>query len=175
VALSLEDIYFITSIIVIVGGGISTMLYFIWNTSRRFTTLHLEKEQLLAQYTRDLALIERKHLEDVKALQDEIQRQIIERKDDMTTESLQRKDDLTNIQKQIDGVKSDVKSLLAKIEVNIANIEQSKEVHDELCEADERNIKFFTDWNQRIEDRIEALRKEYLHMLVSFHKPDTKT
>jgi chromosome segregation ATPase len=173
--LSLEDLYFIVSIIIIIGSAICTIIYFIWNTSKKFTTLQLEKEQLLAQYERDLASIEKKHLNDVQALSNEIQRQTIERRDDMTQESLQRKDDLNNIQKQIESLKADVKGLLSKIEVNVAAIETSKEVHDELCQEDEKNVKFFTDWNQRIEDRIEALRKEYLHMLTVFHGPETKT
>ena len=77
-----------------------------------------------------------------------------------------------NINKNIEKTNADVKGLLSKIEVNETNIETSQRVHVDLRNEDQRIIDFMTDWIQRVEDRIEDLRAEYLRMLTCYTGPN---
>jgi len=179
VVAGLEDVYFIVTIL----GAFATSIYFIWNTSRKFTTIELNVDLLqskhsedmtniMEKYNADILRIQTQHLEDVKALENEIQRQIVERRDDISKQSLQQKDEMNNINKNIEKTNADVKGLLSKIEVNETNIETSQRVHVDLRNEDQRIIDFMTDWIQRVEDRIEDLRAEYLRMLTCYTGPN---
>jgi len=136
----------------------------IWNMSRRFTTIEVSQQNMkdeLHQTTKGLA--------------EEINRQKIERQEDIGKALLSEKEELNIVQKQIDSSKGDIKGLLSKIEVNDTRINHSDEIHLELKDGINRTrqevekriqeqVEFFTKWNQRIEDRIEDLRKQLIQM-----------
>jgi len=136
----------------------------IWNMSRRFTTMEVVQQNMRDELHTT-----------TKGLADEISRQKIERQEDIGKALLQEKEELNQLQKQIDSSKGDIKSLLSKIEVNDTKIQQSEKVHEELkgetmrvhqeaTKTIQQHVDFFAKWNQRIEDRIEDLRKQIIQM-----------
>jgi len=132
----------------------------IWNMSRRFTTIEVSQNNMKDELHTT-----------TKGLAEEISRQKIERQEDISRALLAEKEEINQLQKQIDSTKSDVKSLLSKIEVNDTRINQSERVHEQLADETARvhqeavktiqtHVDFFAKWNQRIEDRIEDLRRQ---------------
>jgi predicted nucleic acid-binding Zn-ribbon protein len=136
----------------------------IWNMSRRFTTIEVSLQNVKDEL----------HIT-TKGLAEEISRQKIERQEDIGKALIAEKEELNTIQKQIDMAKGDIKGLLSKIEVNDTRINHSDEVHTDLKgsingvrqDVEKRiqeHVEFFSKWNQRIEDRIEDLRKQLIQM-----------
>lgn len=162
------------TISIIVGSlvGFGALLTIIWNFSKKITTIELNLAQRKTEYKDDLARLQEQHLKDVKALETEIQRKAIERREDIAKAMIQHKDDIVNISKQLDSQKADIKSLLSKIEVAYTSITTGEKTHAEIKAEMNRLIGFFTDWIQRVEDRIEGLRKEFLNMFTAFHSHD---
>jgi len=144
--------------------AIVTISLVIWNMSRRFTTMEVQQQNMKEELHTT-----------TKGLAEEISRQKIERQEDIGKALLQEKEELNMLQKQIDSSKGDLKGLLSKIEVNDTRIAQSERVHEELRQETSRvhqeatkviqtHVDFFAKWNQRIEDRIEDLRRQLIQM-----------
>lgn len=136
----------------------------IWNMSRRFTTIEVSLQNMKDEL----------HIT-TKGLAEEISRQKIERQEDIGRALLAEKEELNTVQKQIDSSRGDIKGLLSKIEVNDTRINHSDQIHSELKDNNNRtredlqkriqeHVEFFSKWNQRIEDRIEDLRKQLIQM-----------
>jgi len=147
----------------------AVLLGIVWNISRKFTTLELDVKTLKEAVSADILRMQNQHIKDAKALEMEIQRQVVERRDDIAKTSLQHKDDLNNIQSQLDASKADIKGLLSKIEVAYTSIHTGEKTHDEQKAEIHRLHSFYADWIQRVEDRIENLRDEFLSMFAGFH------
>ena len=137
----------------------TALIAVIWNISRKFTTLELDAKTGKEQHFNDIARLENKINEFDKNLVKQISDAKVERKEEISKALGNSVDRYEGLQRQIDGVRSDVKDQSSRITTVITKADFIEKQIKELKECDEKNMQFVTDWNQRIEDRIEAAIK----------------
>jgi predicted nucleic acid-binding Zn-ribbon protein len=153
------DIVSIVSFAIILG--------IVWNMSKKFTTLENDGKTGKEAHYHDVKEIK----ENINNLEKELIQRIsdarVERKEEIAKTVGNNIDKFEALQKQIDGTKSDLKDVSTRVtQVNTKTEYIEKEIV-ELKECDAENKKFVIDWNQRIEDRIEATIK-YIREIVAF-------
>lgn len=156
--------------------GFIGLLVLVWNMSRRFTTLENDAKTGKEQHNNDVKSLK----EDVNKLEKELIQRIsdtkVEQKEEIQKTVGNNFDRFENLQKQIDGSRSDLKDVSTRVTTVNTKTEYIEKEIGELKQCDAANHRFFTDWNQRIEDRIEEarneigkLRSEFVNMFTAFH------
>jgi hypothetical protein len=148
----------------------------VWNMSKKFTTLENDAKVGKEQHNNDVKEMK----EDVNQLEKDLIQRIsdakVERKEEISKAVGNNFDKFENLQKQIDSSRSDMKDVSTRVtQVNTKTEYIEKEIK-ELKQCDQTNHDFHTKWTQRVEDRIEAARKEtgalrhdFVNMFRSFH------
>jgi predicted nucleic acid-binding Zn-ribbon protein len=152
---------------VIIGTGLITLSLVIWNASRRITTM----EVCLANQGKEMLEIKNQikteHEADIKRVELEISNAKSERIKQIGDAKLDLKDDFTTMQKQIDSVRADVKDANTRVTVVSVKVDAHEAEQQKLHDRINDNLKFITDWNQRIEDRIKEAENKAIALVES--------
>ena len=166
------DIAEITAIIT----GFSIVAFIIWNSSKKAASMEIKLNQIDKKQDKEITEIRREHNDDVVELRKEMSNQDneaikqigiarVERKEEITKAIINQHERLEVLQRQIDQLKSDIKDLSTRITVSGTKSDVFEREVERLCEESAEAKKFFADWNQRIEDRIENSKKELMGMM----------
>lgn len=114
----------------------------------------------------NIANQDKKHIEDINEIKVKLEQSKTERRDEIRDSLENQTKKFEAVQDQIDGMRSDVKDISSRVTQNDQKAKYADEAINEI-----KKILFdhFTVWNQRIENRIEELRKEFLGMFRAFH------
>jgi predicted nucleic acid-binding Zn-ribbon protein len=150
--------------------------FILWNSSRKITSM--EKDIASVQKAREDDKVElvskateihKQVTEEISRLELKISEAKVERKEDIIQATAILKNELAILQKQIDGIKIDIKEQSSRVTQNDTKIQTIEDTIKEIKEMLSEHTKFFTVWIQRVEDRIENLRKEFIRMFTAFH------
>lgn len=149
--------------------GLVTVATLVYGVGKKTASMEVAAKVLDERQKSDINKMEMKLHDIVKEMEMKIHEAREERREQINKAVVDQIERFNNIQKQIDYAKGDVKGLLSKIEINETKINVLEDTPKELKIDAENSKRFFTDWIQRVEDRIEALRKEFLTMFTAFH------
>lgn len=190
-------------ILLIVGAvaGLSVGGFIIWNSSKKITNLENQIAQQKEKFEAELEeqedklggeiadLKEKRHAlvveyndkltSSIRDLESKVNTARIERREEITKSAMDQKEDIVTIQRQIDNLKSDIKDVAARVIIVDTKITHHDGDIIDLKKCDDEIKKFFADWNQRVEDRVEHVREEltkfrseFVHMFSAFHAPN---
>lgn len=167
------------------------LIIVIWNVSKKYALQDVDLRQLKERHCSDIESLKQTIIKEVTDLKESranlllqyseklrnienlatnrIAETRLETKEEVGKATTQSKNNIDVIQRQIDNLKSDIKDLSTRITTVNTKTEYIEHEIVELKECDVSNHKFHSDWNQRVEDRIENLRNEFLTMFTGFH------
>lgn len=182
---NVNDVFLVVGMI----AGVSVAAFIIWNSSKKIATLEFQLKNQHDKFDQDIRELKETRHElivqyndrltmNVKELTEKISDAKVERRDDIQKAVDSDKEALNTIQKQLDAAKSDIKDVAARVIIVNTKIEHVEKDIVGLRECDAEVKKFFADWNQRIEDRVEQVREEFgkfrqefVTLFSSFHAP----
>lgn len=157
------------TIIVSIIGAVSIAAAFVWNGSRKITTLE-----------NDAKAGKEQHLTDIKELKDRlnqiekdnIQRLAdtkIERRQEIAGALKENTDKFESQQSQLTSIRSDLKDVSTRVTTVNTKVENIEKNIEELKEADKCNTESRIREEHRIIDTITELRNNMLAMFTAFH------
>ena len=182
---SLNDIFIVVGLI----AGTSVAAFIIWNSSKKIAGLEYQLKNQEEKFAKDIEELKETRHEliveyndrltvNVKELLEKINDARSERREEIQKGIESYKENIIVTQRQLDNAKSDIKDVAARVIIVNTKIEHVEKDIVDLKVCDTEVKKFFADWNQRIEDRIEGVRievgkfrEEFIHMFTGFHAP----
>jgi len=143
-------------------GAIITISLVVWNASRRVTTIEVTVKNMQKDFTESKSSLQTGHKDDISQLKIDLEKTKSDRKAEIAESAVA-------LQKQIDSVRTDVKEQAGRVTQNDTKIGDLIGDVRELKDTDKENYLFHERWNQRIENRIENLRNEFITMISIFH------
>jgi len=143
-------------------GAIITISLVVWNASRRVTTIEVTVKNMQKDFTESKSSLQTSHKDDISQLKIDLEKTKSDRKAEIAESAVA-------LQKQIDSVRTDVKEQAGRVTQNDTKIGDLIGDVRELKDTDKENYLFHERWNQRIENRIENLRNEFITMISIFH------
>ena len=186
--ISLEDILIFVGAI----AGASVAAFIIWNSSKKVASLEFQLREQRENFSKDISELKETRNEliveyndrlsvNIKELTKDIADARIERREEIQKAMNSDKELISALQRQIDNTKSDIKDVAARVIIVNTKIDHVEKDIIELKKCDQENMRFFEVWNQRIEDRVEAVRtelgkfrSEFIQMFSAFHGNDKK-
>ena len=139
--------------------GIIAIGTILWNVSRRIANYENERKNLEAKHNSDIEALKQKIEANHKESIDKIHEAAIERTKQINEANLAIKDQFNALQKQLDNKSVDIKSVDTRVTQAITQISNICKELAEIKDDIKLEKEFRTDWNQRIENRVEEARK----------------
>jgi chromosome segregation ATPase len=147
--------------------GISVIIAFVtvvWQVSKKQTTTENNITHIGTEATKDKLEINAR-TNDLEKL---FHRTISDMKVEIKTELLDR---ISGVQGQIDAMRSDLKDASNRVTIVNTKVDQHEKAIEAVHYRLDKLVDFFKDWNQRVEDRVEAAKREimgFMNMLINF-------
>ena len=152
-------------------GIVAAFVTVVWQVSRKQantensitntnTTLNEFKESInksISESHKDL-------LEKITELDKEMTKKLADTK-------IERSEQIGVVQKQVNSMCSDLKEVGNRVTVVNTKVEVQEKEQNKLHERIDKNLGFITNWNQRIEDKVENSKRDlmgFMNMLINF-------
>ncbi|HJX79129.1 hypothetical protein [Glutamicibacter sp.] len=152
---------------IVIGTGLITVALVIWNASRRITTMEVTLTGLAKEMLEMKNQIKTEHEVDIKRVELEVSNAKSERVKQIGDAKLDLKDDFTAMQKQTDSVRADVKDANTRVTVVSTKVDAHDKEQQKLHDRINENLRFLTNWNQRIEDRVKEAENKAVALVDS--------
>jgi chromatin segregation and condensation protein Rec8/ScpA/Scc1 (kleisin family) len=137
--------------------------------SRRYTEMRLDLDSEKVEHGKL-----KKQLDDMRQeIKLMFAEQKADRKEDIHSSLENQTKKFDSLCRAQDLLREELQKQSTALSSNEQQLKNSEQAHEHLSKADDeiKNILFdhFTRWNQRMEDRIEKLRSEFIDMFTAFH------